>query len=252
MPGNSVATVDTFSIDQRKARAYSESTLVPEHLRGNLANCLAAMMMADEMGESRLMVMQNIFFVHDRPGWIAAFMVARANRSGKFIGPLRYRTLADWPETEVECYGYLKDAPEDDRVVSMKMDMKTARESGWTTYRDRKTGKIEPHTRWATPKAAEQQLRWRSATWLIRLYAPECMFGLPTKEELEDISSDMIDVTPPMPKLSDFAPPVKGKAKEQNPAEPPAGALSGPVEAPQAAGAGERTPNPVGNDHIVR
>jgi len=210
MADRDLTTIDAFAVDQRKARAYAESTLVPEHLRGNFPNCLAAMMMADEMGESRLMVMQNIYFVHGNPGWKTNFMVSRVNRTGKFVGPLRWRTTKfEWPEIEVECYAYLpvSDAPEGDRTVAMKMDMKTARESGWTTYKD-KAGKEQTHGRWATPRAAEQMLRYRSAAWLIRLYAPECMFGLQTVEELEDIGGrEMVDVTPPPPpKLEDFAP----------------------------------------------
>src|SRR5215472_6216900 len=218
MADRDVATIDTFAVDQRKARAYAESTLVPEHLRGNFANCLAAMMMADEMGESRLAVMQNIYFVHGRPAWLASFMIARANRSGKFIGPLRWRATGTWPDIAMECYAYLRDAPQDDCTVAMTVSMKTARESGWTTYKD-KAGKEQMHARWQTPDLAALMLQYRSASWLIRLYAPECMMGLPTKEELEDISGrEMVDVTPAAPpKLEDFAPNAKADKADKQP-----------------------------------
>jgi hypothetical protein len=227
MSVNSVATVETFELAQRQARAFAASALVPETLKGSTENCLAAIMIADEMAESRIAVMQSIYFVGGRAAFLAQYMVSRVNRSGKFRGPLRWKTEGQGETLAVTCYADLAEI--EDRV-EVTVSMAMAKAEGWTRNKKYET-------------IPEQMLRWRSATWLIRLYAPEVMMGLPTKEELEDISPDMIDVTPPMPKLSDFAPPVKGKAKEQNPADPPAGALSGPAEAPQAAGAGERTRN---------
>jgi hypothetical protein len=194
---------ERFELAQRQARAFAGSTLIPDHMR-TVENCLAAMMMADEMGESRLAIIQNIFSVHGRPGWVTSFVIARANRSGKLIGPLRWRTLSREP-LAVECYADLAAAPENDRRVSVELDLKTAVESGWTTYK--KDGKTLTHARWATPLMQEQMLRWRTAAWLLRLYLPETMMGLPTKEEMEDLSDrEMVDVTPPppMPKLAEF------------------------------------------------
>lgn len=197
---------ERFELAWRAAQAFAGSTLVPEGMRTR-ENCMVAIMLADEMGESRLSVMQNLFQVYGRFGWITAYMVSRANRSGKFKGALRWQTRSKDP-LEVECYADLADAPEDDRRVSIAIDLKTAEESGWTTYT--KNNQTLTHARWATPLMQEQMLRWRTASWLIRLYAPECMMGLPTKEELEDISErEMVDVTPPepMPKLDEFTEP---------------------------------------------
>jgi hypothetical protein len=198
-----------FELAQRQANAYAGSTLVPESMRTR-ENCLAAIMMADEMGESRLSVLQNIFFVHGRPGWITAFMVARANRSGKLKGRIRWKTTGAGETLAVEAYADLADGGADPRV-SVTVDYQTAVASGWTTYKD-KQGKIQTHARWdlSAPVIVENQLVWRSGAWLIRRYLPEVMVGLPTREELDDISGhEMVDVTPPpaMPKLDDFAEP---------------------------------------------
>jgi hypothetical protein len=198
-----LASPERFQTAQRMAQAFAQSDMVPEGLRGSMPNCLAALMLADEMGESPLIVMQNIFFVHGRAGWIAQYMVARANKAGIFRGPLRWETAGTPPgNPSVTCYAKLTAYPDDD-PVKVTIDLKTAIESGWTTYFDKKTGKTAIAPRWATYAMQEQMLRWRSAAWLIRLHCPEVMFGLPTADELEDT---MRDVTPTPPRLDDFKP----------------------------------------------
>jgi hypothetical protein len=178
-----------FATAQRMAQAFAQSEMVPETLRGSMANCLVALMLADEMGESPLMVMQNIFFVAGRAGWMTQYMVARANRSGKFRGPLRWRSEGEGAGLAVTCFADLADVVDDPRV-EVTISMAMAKADGWT--QNKKYQSIP-----------EQMLRWRSATWLIRLYAPEVMFGLPTSDELEDT---MKDVTPPKPTIDDFKP----------------------------------------------
>lgn len=196
-----VAVIDTFSLTQRQARAYAGSTLIPEGMR-TFENCCAALMMADEMGENRLAVLQNIFIIKGRAGFLTAFMVARANRMGVFKGKLRWRTTQkDAENIVVQCYAKLSAEEEE---ISIEIDYKTAIESGWTTYHDRDTKQTKTQPRWATPTMIEQMLRWRTASWLIRLYAPEVMMGLPTKEELEDTAEPTTIDMPAPPKLSEF------------------------------------------------
>ncbi len=180
---------DRFATAQRMAQAFATSELVPETLRGSMPNCLVALMLADEMGESPLMVMQNIFFVGGRAGWMTQYMIARANRSGKFLGPLRWRSEGAGDDLAVTCFADLADIDGDPRV-EITVTMKMAHADGWT--RNAKYKSIP-----------EQMLRWRSAAWLIRLYAPDVMFGLPTADELEDTIKD---VTPPKLGIDDFKP----------------------------------------------
>jgi hypothetical protein len=189
-----------FATAQRMAQAFAQSEMVPETLRGSMANCLVALMLADEMGESPLMVMQNIFFVGGRAGWMTQYMIARANRSGKFRGPLRWRSEGEGDDLAVTCFADLA-AVDGDPRVEIKITMKMAHADGWTTRWDKKSQRKIPAEKYQS--MPEQMLRWRSATWLIRLYAPDVMFGLPTGDELEDT---MKDVTPPKPEIDDFKP----------------------------------------------
>lgn len=208
-------TPDRWTMIQRMAQAFAKSDLVPEAMRDNHGNCIVALLLAEQMNENPLMVMQNIFFVHGRAGWITQYMISRANNSGKFRGPLRWEVKGEGDGLSVTCFADLRDV-ENDARVEVSVDLRTAIESGWTTYTN-KAGKIVIHARWATTAMQTQMLRWRSASWLIRLYAPEVMFGMPTADELEDT---MKDVTPPKFVGDDFKPGATRKDAIIN-ADPP-------------------------------
>jgi hypothetical protein len=220
--------IERFEFGQRVAKMFAESQLVPQALRGKVADCLIALDMAERMGEDPIMVMQNIFFVHGRAGWAAQYMIARANRSGHFAGPLRWRTTGAGTDLAVTCFADLADiAPgsgpgqADDRRVEITVSMAMARADGWTQNEKYKS-------------IPEQMLRWRSATWLIRLYSPEVMMGLPALDELED---KMVDVTParPRPRLEEYAAPV-AEATGEDATKPAADATPPPLSRELAPG----------------
>jgi hypothetical protein len=191
MAGSSLMLLhpERFATAQRMAQAFAASDMVPEQLKGSMQNCLVALMLADEMGESPLMVMQNIFFVGGRAGWQTQYMIARANRCGAFKGPLTWKLEGEGAGLAATCSATLRldDGSAGERI-EITVTMAMAKADGWT--RNKKYESIP-----------EQMLRWRSAAWLIRLHCPEVMFGLPTADELEDT---MRDVTPLRP--DDFKP----------------------------------------------
>jgi hypothetical protein len=193
MAGSSLMLLhpERFATAQRMAQAFASSDMVPEQLKGSMQNCLVALMLADEMGESPLMVMQNIFFVGGRAGWQTQYMIARANRCGAFKGPLTWKVEGEGAGLAATCSATLRlnDGSAGERI-EITVTMAMAKADGWT--RNKKYESIP-----------EQMLRWRSAAWLIRLHCPEVMFGLPTADELEDT---MRDVTPAPLRPDDFKP----------------------------------------------
>src|SRR5262249_40784831 len=124
--------LERFEFGQRVARMFAESSLVPDHLHGKVADCLIALDMADRMGEDPIMVMQNIYFVKGKAGWSAQYMISRANRSGKFRGPLRWRTEGQGGSLKVTCMAELADETLDERHVEVPVTMAMAKADGWT------------------------------------------------------------------------------------------------------------------------
>lgn len=161
---------DRFEQLQRAAKVFSSSPLIPAHMREQPANCIIALALAREMGESPLTVMQSIYFVSGKAGWSATYMIARANRAGVFRGRINWRVTGKGDGLSVTAYAVLGDTGE---VVEATADMAMASAEGWT-----KNAKYR--------NMPETMLRYRSATMLIRWYCPEVMLGYRTADELDD------------------------------------------------------------------
>ena len=78
----------------KAANVLAKSTLVPKEYRGNIANCIIALNMSNRMNADPLMVMQNLYIVHGKPGWSSQFLISTFNTSGKFSA-LRYEWVGD-------------------------------------------------------------------------------------------------------------------------------------------------------------
>ena len=74
---------ERFDHAQRVAKMLSTSTLVPEHFRNNIGNCVIALNYADRIGADPFMVLQNMYVVHGRPGVEGKLVIALVNQSGR-------------------------------------------------------------------------------------------------------------------------------------------------------------------------
>lgn len=182
MASQAIATIPTeegerFNLMQREARLFATSPLIPEHLRKGgpeqaMANCYIALKMARTMGEDALVVLQNIHVVSGKAGFASQYMIARANASGVFKGRINWRIDKSNPQNlAVTAFATLADTGD---VVEFTCDMAMAQAEGWTKNPKYKT-------------MPEVMLRYRSAAFLIRFYAPDVMLGYQTAEEVEDV-----------------------------------------------------------------
>tara|TARA_X000001036_G_scaffold296753_1_gene275856 strand:- start:238 stop:963 length:726 start_codon:yes stop_codon:yes gene_type:complete len=156
----------------RVAKAFSMSQVVPAHFQGKPENCMTALMMSQQLKVNPLLCLQNMHFIHGNASFSASFSIALANERGPFVGPLTWDVSGKDQSLSVTCKAVLKATGE---VVSTTVDMATATKAGWTKNQMYKT-------------MPAQMLRYRSATWLIRLYCPEVLCGLQSMDEIIDIS----------------------------------------------------------------
>jgi len=162
----------TFALAQRKAKVYSESSLVPQQYQKNVGNVLIAQNMASRMGADPLMVMQNLYIVHGKPGWSAQFLIACFNSCGRFSS-IKYRFGGEGDD--YGCVACAKEIATGEEVSGVRVTIGMAKAEGWST----KAG-----SKWKT--MPELMLRYRAATFLVRCTAPEIGLGLMTSEELAD------------------------------------------------------------------
>jgi hypothetical protein len=168
MPGFN--SQSSWELANRIGKAFAASSIVPETYRGNVANCIVALEMANRMGASPLMVMQNLYLVHGNPGWSSKFLIACFNQSGRYTA-MRYR----WNEARTACRAWAVEKSTGEELVGPEVTTGMAKEEGWST----KAG-----SKWKT--MPELMLMYRAAAFMIRTYAPEISMGLRSEDEIID------------------------------------------------------------------
>jgi hypothetical protein len=134
---------------------------------------MIALEMANRIGASPLAVMQNLDIVHGKPSWSSTFIIAAINSSQRFE-PLRFDVTGEGES--LRCVAWTTEKGKDQRIEGPPVTMKMAKAEGWVD----KNG-----SKWKT--MPELMIRYRAAAFFGRLYTPEIMMGMQTKEEILDI-----------------------------------------------------------------
>jgi hypothetical protein len=172
---------DAFEHVQRVATMFSKSELVPKRYQGNVGNCVIALEMANRIGASPLMVMQNLDIILGKPSWSSKFLIASLNASGKF-SPLRYEE-DEQNGGRTRAWAYDKMTGEKTFGAWVSMDMAKAEQ--WID----KSG-----SKWKT--MPELMRRYRAASFFTNQFAPEVSMGLQTVEEVYDVHNAPEVITP--------------------------------------------------------
>lgn len=205
----------SFEFLQRTAKAFSSSTMVPtayqamvtkgygeratiEPNPAALSNCMIALDMATRMNANPLMIMQNLHIIEGRPSWSSQFIIAAINNCGKF-SPLRFDlqwldeidatySTFEWEDRKkvekkhkvriknARCVAWAIEKATGERLESAPVTMEMAVNEGWFG----KNG-----SKWKS--MPDLMMRYRSAAFFGRIYAPELLMGLPTAEEVHDV-----------------------------------------------------------------
>lgn len=195
VPESSSFSIQTFDHAQRVAKMLSSSSLIPKEFQGNIQNTMIALEMANRIGASPLMVMQNLYIVHGKPSWSSTFIIASINSCGRFR-PLRFDVTGSGMDLSCVAWSVEKDVviPSNIRTLaearaaslptleSPMITMTMAKAEGWID----KNG-----SKWKT--MPELMIRYRAAAFFGRLYAPEIMMGMQTSEEVVDITPMIIE-----------------------------------------------------------
>ena len=182
LPG--FGSLQSFEFSQRAAKLLSSSTLVPKDFQNNLPNCVIALNMAHRMGADPLMVMQNLYIVHGRPGFSSQFLVATINSCGRFSA-LRYEWSGEEGKDTWGCRAWAVEKATGERRDGSTITIAMAKKEGWYN----KNG-----SKWQT--MPQQMLMYRAASFFVRAYAPELAMGMHTAEELQDIAPVRLDAEP--------------------------------------------------------
>lgn len=186
-PGRALSAFSSenaFKTAQRMANALAQSSLVPEAYRNNIPNVLIAMELANRIGASVFMIMQNIDIIHGRPAWRSMFLIATVNSSGRFT-PLRFRWQGKEGSDEWGCRAVAKDRDSGEECLGSLITIALSKAEGWYG----KNG-----SKWKT--MPEQMLMYRAAAFWTRIYSPELSLGMQSREEIIDTTGVEIPDVP--------------------------------------------------------
>lgn len=175
------SSIQAFEDGQRIAKSIMGSDLVPTSYKNNPANTLIALEIANRIGVSPFMVMQNLDIIKGKPSWSSTFIISAINSCGKF-SPLRFEFSGEGDE--YGCEAVATDLSTGEPVRSPKVTWKMVKAEGWL----QKTG-----SKWKT--MPELMFRYRSASFFGRLYTPEILNGMQSVEEMLDIAGTVSDAS---------------------------------------------------------
>jgi hypothetical protein len=171
-----------FELMQRGAKLLAASTLIPKDYQGNFSNCVVALNMANRLGADPLMVMQNLYVVHNRPSWSAQFLIASFNQCGNFSA-IRYKWSGTEGQDDWGCQAYATERANSEVITGPLITIALSKKEGWFG----KSG-----SKWQT--IPQLMLMYRAAAWLVRTHAPEISMGLQTAEEVHDVYDEAKDI----------------------------------------------------------
>lgn len=179
-----------FAFAQRIGQMLATSTMVPDHFRNNIGNCLIALNLSERLNMDVFGLMQTSYIVHGRPGFEAKLLIAIFNAQTKlFIPPLRWETKGNDPkDKDYACRAFAIDKATGEPLCGEWITADIVKAEGWLD---------KPGSKWKTIPG--QMYRYRSAAFFINVYEPGLKLGISTVDELED---SIIDVTPKAPDLT--------------------------------------------------
>ena len=184
VPAQSSFAIESFEHAQRVAKMLASSDMVPPQFKGNIANTMIALEVANRCGASPFMVMQNMYIVYGKPSWSSSFIIAALNSCKRF-SPLRFELTGKG--MEMECYAWAYETATREKIAGPTVSMAMAKNEGWLERKDSK---------WKT--MPELMIRYRAAAFFGRLFAPEILMGMHSQDEIIDANvSDSRITTPP-------------------------------------------------------
>ena len=174
-PGASIfSTLESFDHWQRVAIMMAKSSLLPKAYLGNVANTMIAIELAQRIGISPFMVMQNLDIIHGKPSWSSTFIIAALNSCGRFE-PVRFVFEGVKGADDYGCRAVTKDK-EGLILKGPLVSWGMVKAEGWLD----KSG-----SKWRT--MPELMFHYRAASFFGRLYAPDILKGMHSVEEIVDI-----------------------------------------------------------------
>jgi hypothetical protein len=175
---------ESFTQLARVAKAFSTTAIVPEAYRGKPEDCMVAIDMANRLGVSPLMVMQNLYVVKGKPSWSGQACMALVQNCGRFRD-VRHVYTGTKGADDRGCYLEAIRISNDEVVTGVEVTMSMAKAEGWIS-----------NPKWKN--MPELMLAYRAAAFFARVNCPETLMGLHVEGEVEDVKPERRIIDDPL------------------------------------------------------
>ena len=161
--------IESFRESYKLASVFAKSSLVPQQYQGKTEDCAIAVDMAERMGVTPLMVMQNLYVVKGKPSWSGqacmSFIKAKyGNAEPVYTGERGKDTRG--------CFVRVT-KPDGEVIEGAEVTIAMAKAEGWMN-----------NSKWKN--MPELMLAYRAAAFFARVYCPEILMGVQVEGEVED------------------------------------------------------------------
>lgn len=165
---------DKRQFDQllRAANMLSQTSIIPATYQGKPQDCFVAIEMANRMGVSPLVVMQNMYVVKGKPAWAGQACTMFINSCGKFTGVKHVYTGEKGTDSR-GCYVTATRISDGVQVNGVEVTIAMAKAEGWTS-----------NTKWRN--MPELMLAYRASAFFARVHCPEALMGVQLVDEIYD------------------------------------------------------------------
>lgn len=174
----------------KMAGVMAKTSIVPQAYKENAGNCLIAIDIANRMGLSPIMVMQNSQVVQGNFTWKGSACKGLIDNCGRF-SKTKYVYIGEKGTDTWGCYLEAYDNQTEEVIRGAEVTIKMAKDEGWFG----KNG-----SKWKT--MPELMLQYRSATFFARAYCPQALMGFYTTDEMVDIGKAESEETKQVVKIS--------------------------------------------------
>ena len=161
--------IESFRESYKLASVFAKSSLVPQQYQGKTEDCAIAVDMAERMGVTPLMVMQNLYVVKGKPSWSGQACMSFIK--AKYGDAMPIYTGERGTDSR-GCYVRVK-TPEGEIIEGTEVTIAMAKAEGWMN-----------NSKWKN--MPEQMLAYRAAAFFARVYCPEILMGVQVEGEVED------------------------------------------------------------------
>lgn len=161
--------IESFRESYKLASVFAKSSLVPQQYQGKTEDCAIAVDMAERMGVTPLMVMQNLYVVKGKPSWSGQACMSFIKAKYGTAEPV----YTGQRGTDTRGCFVRVTKPDGEVIEGTEVTIAMAKAEGWMN-----------NSKWKN--MPEQMLAYRAAAFFARVYCPEILMGVQVEGEVED------------------------------------------------------------------